>query len=99
MNIHGEIPKARGAVLLVTSSEFAGMPRVDVREWVEERITDPDSRRPTKQGINIPVRKHPLLLAALQRAEAEAIRAGHLKPSDYNAAELPVPDELKPRAA
>ena len=94
MNIHGEIPKARGAVLLITTSEFAGMPRIDAREWVEERITDPDSRRPTKSGINLPVRKLPILLAALKRAEAEAIQCGHLKDTDYTAAGMTVPHEL-----
>lgn len=75
---YGAIPKARGIEIRVQRSEFRGKARLDVREHYEFRPGDPDSARPTKRGISIPVRDLPRLMAALKAAEADCLTAGLL---------------------
>ena len=99
MQIHGGISQGRGFEMRVTTDQFQGRERLDLRTWAEYRPGDPDSAQPTKKGVNLPVSRLPELLAILKRAEAELIRSGHLKPNDYAAAGMPVPDELRPKAA
>ncbi len=98
MKIFGEIPKGRGAVVLITRNQFRDMQRCDIREVVEYRPGDPDTRRPTKWGVNLPVAKVPVLIAALQSMEADAIEDGTLRPHHYRAAGLEPPAALRPAA-
>jgi hypothetical protein len=95
---YGEIPKARGAVILITRNQFRDMQRCDIREVVEYRPGDPDTRRPTKWGVNLPVAKVPALLTALQKMEADAIADGTLKARHYIEAGAPVPAALRQAA-
>ena len=99
MLIHGGISQGRGFEMRATTDRFQGRERLDLRTWCEFRPGDPDSAQPTRKGVNVPVTKLPELLAILKRAEAELIRRGHLKPQHYRDAGLPVPDELRPKAA
>jgi hypothetical protein len=92
MRIYGEIPKVRGVVVLITRSQFRDQERLDIREFVEDRPGTPDSRQPTRKGVNLPLAKLPALVAALQAAAGEALEAGNLKPADFHKAGLSVPD-------
>lgn len=92
MKLYAELGKTRGVVVLVTTSTFRDQPRLDLREHVEDRPGDPDSRFPTKRGVNLHIRHLPALVAALHQAEAEALQAGLLKPDDYTRAGLSAPD-------
>ena len=96
MQIHGAIGQGRGYDMRVTTDEFQGRERLDLRTWCEFRPGDPDSAQPTKKGVNVPASRLPELLAILKRAEAELIRSGHLKAADYTAAGMTVPHELRP---
>lgn len=95
MTTHGEIQKARGTVVLIGSSYFQGRDRIDLREWVEHRIGDPDSRQPTKSGVSLPITDLPAILAALGRVEQEAIRSGLLSARQYREAGMEPPAELR----
>ena len=99
MQILGGVSQGRGFEMRVTTDRFQDRERLDLRTWAEYRPGDPDSAQPTKKGVNLPVAKLPELLAILKRAEAELIRTGRLKPQHYRDAGLPVPDELRPKAA
>jgi hypothetical protein len=94
MRIYGEIPKVRGVVVLVTRNQE----RLDIREFVEDRPGTPDSRQPTRKGVNLPLAKLPALVAALQRAEADAIKGGSLKARHYIECGAPVPAALRQAA-
>jgi hypothetical protein len=93
------IPKARGYCVLVTTDRFRDRERVDIREWFEERIGDPDTLHPTRKGASLPLTHLPRLMAALYEVEVAAIREGHLKPAHYLEAGLDVPAVLQPRIA
>lgn len=99
MKVYAELGKTRGVVVLVTSSTFRDQPRLDLREHVEDRPGDPDSRFPTKRGVNLHVRHLPVLLAALQAAAADALEAGHLRAEAFTRAGLSVPDTEQREAA
>ena len=90
MSIH-DIPTGRGFALRVSRSTFRGRERLDIRHYFEVRPGDPDTRQPTKKGVNVPLDLLPALLAALHAVEAEALAAGLLEPEDYENAGLPVP--------
>ena len=94
MSIH-DIPTGRGYGVRVSRSTFRGRERLDVRHFFEARPGDPDTRRPTKKGVNLPLDLLPALLAALHAVEAEALGAGLLEPEDYENAGLPVPPALR----
>ncbi len=98
MRTYGEIPKGRGVVVLITRSQFRDMERCDIREFVDFRPGDPDTRKPTKSGVNLPVAKVPALLTALHKLEADAIADGTLRPHHYRAAGLEPPAALRPAA-
>ena len=68
-------------MLRIARDTYQGHELVGIREWYEYRPGDPDTRRPSKSGVNVPVRRLPELTAALQVAEADAIRQGLLKPT------------------
>jgi len=94
MSTH-DIPTGRGYCVRVSRSTFRGRERLDVRHFFEARPGDPDTRRPTKKGVNLPLELLPQLLAALHAIEREAIRDGELLPEDYENAGLPVPPALR----
>lgn len=94
MSTH-DIPTGRGYCVRVSRSRFRGKERLDVRHFFEARPGDPDTRRPTKKGVNLPLEHLPRLLAALHAIEREAIRDGELLPEDYENAGLPVPPALR----
>jgi hypothetical protein len=91
---YGAIPKVRGVGVQVQRSEFRGKARLDIREHYEFRPGDPDSARPTKKGISIPIRDLPRLMKLLNAAEADALRLGLLELEDYDEAGIPGPAEL-----
>lgn len=72
-----EIPKNSATVVRLDLSEYQGMDRLDVREFLD---LDGSGPRPTRKGINLPVSRLPELRAALQELEAEALRRGLLEP-------------------
>jgi hypothetical protein len=74
MRILGEIPRGRGCAILITRDTYQGHELLSVREWVDFTPGNPDTRRPTTKGITIPVRLIPALRAALEAAEADALR-------------------------
>lgn len=84
MEWYGEIPKTRGVTIQTTVDSFRGRVRVDVREYVEARPGDPDTRQPTPRGISLPLDRLPRLLDALRAAEADALRDGLLRAEDYD---------------
>ena len=86
MHIYAELPRGRGAVLRIARDTYQGHELVGIREWYEYRPGDPDTLRPSKSGVNVSVRRLPELIAALQAAEADAIRQGLLKPTPRAAA-------------
>jgi hypothetical protein len=88
---YGEIPKVRGVVLHVALSDFRGA-RVDVREHVEFRPGDPDTRRPTQKGVSLTVDRLPELLALLHQVERDALASGLLKPRHYERSGLTPPE-------
>jgi len=94
MSIH-DIPTGRGYCVRVSRSRFRGRERLDVRHYFEARPGDPDTRRPTKKGVNLPLDLLPALLAALHAIEREAIEAGELLAEDYENAGLPAPPALR----
>lgn len=93
MSIH-DIPTGRGYCVRVSRSRFRGKERLDVRHYFEARPGDPDTRQPTKKGVNLPLEHLPRLLAALHAIEREAIRDGELLPEDYENAGLEPPATL-----
>jgi hypothetical protein len=92
MRVYADLPRGRGAVLRISRDTYQGHELVGIREWWAFTPGDPDTLRPSKSGVNIPVRRLPALLAALHQAEADALHAGHLKPADFHKAGLSVPD-------
>ena len=95
MSAHSDlmrIPKTRGVEIRVSRSRYRNRERVDVREYVG--FGEPDSMKPTKRGVNLPLEHLPRLLAALHAIEREAIRDGELLPEDYENAGLEPPPEL-----
>lgn len=92
---YGAIKKVRGVDVQVQRSEFRGKARLDVREFFELRPGDPDSARPTKKGISLPVQDLPRLMALLKAAEADCLTHGLLELEDYEEADLPAPPELE----
>ena len=91
------INKARGYCIQVTQERFRGRERLDVREWYETRPGNPDTRRPTPNGISVGLNKIPALRAALEAAEKDALERGHLCEQDYRAAGVQPPAELVQR--
>lgn len=91
---YGAIPKTRGVELRAERSEFRGKPRFDLREYYEFRPGDPDSARPTKKGVNLPVRDLPALQALIREAVADCLTAGLLELEDWEHVGLEPPAEL-----
>lgn len=87
-----ELPIARGDVVRVSRSFYAGQHRIDLRRFY--RPADALDFRPTTKGINVSIRDLPALRAALQRLEASAIQHGQLTEEDFERHGLPVPDAL-----
>lgn len=96
---YGAIPKVRGVDIQVSRSEFRGKARLDVREHYEFRPGDPDSARPTKKGVSIPVQDLPRLMGLLKAAEADCLTLGLLELKDYTDAGIELPPELEEDAA
>ena len=89
--LFGVIAKTRGIDLRITVGDYRNKLRLDVREWVEARIGDPDSAIATPKGINIGVEHLPRFLHLLNDIAREARAAGRLKPEDFKRAGLPDP--------
>jgi hypothetical protein len=86
--VYLDITKATGTVR-VCRDTFRGHPLVDLRHYYKpEGETD---LVPTKRGVAIAVRDLPRMRAALEEAEADALREGLLEEQDYEVAGLAVP--------
>ena len=79
MKIYADIPRGRGNVLRISRDQFNGYELVGIRQWVEFTPGDRDTLRPSKSGVSIPIRLLPVLLEALQAAEADAVEQGLLR--------------------
>ena len=99
MKIYAELPRGRGTVLRISRDTFNGHELVGIREWWEYTPGDPDTRRPSKSGVSLPLYRLPALLSALRDAEADALQAGLLSADDYRRAGLPAPDLPRKAAA
>jgi hypothetical protein len=71
------VQKNKFAEIRVELAEFRGHDLVNIRVWAERRDGGAE-RIPTKTGIACKVALLPELVAALQKAEAEARRLGLL---------------------
>lgn len=94
-HFYGSVSKGRGLEIRAERSEFRGKPRFDIRVYYEFRPGDPDSARPTKKGINIPVRDLPALQALIGKAVAECLTAGLLELEDWEHVGLEPPVETE----
>jgi hypothetical protein len=83
--------EARGFAVVLSQSRYRNMERIDLREHYEARPGDPDTLRPTRKGVSMPVNQLPALRAALQEAEIELLERGVLRVQHYERAGLPVP--------
>jgi Transcriptional Coactivator p15 (PC4) len=72
------IPKNRLEEIRIELSEFNGHDLINIRVWAEPR-SGGDERIPTKAGIAAKVVLLPELIAALQKAEITARKAGLLQ--------------------
>jgi hypothetical protein len=90
-HLYGEIPKVRGVVVHIAVEDFRGRDRLDLREHVEYRPGDPDSRYATQRGVSLALDRLPQLLAFLHQVEHDALRQGRLKPQHYTRAGLTPP--------
>lgn len=68
-----EFPKNSTTRIRAKTSEFQGVPRIDLREWV---IADGGDYRPTKVGLSLREDQLPELRRAIEALEAE-VSAGH----------------------
>ena len=64
------IPKSKKEEVRVCLAPFKGVSRIDVRTYAT--WGDVEERRPTRDGINLPVESIPDLIRGLQAAAAEA---------------------------
>jgi Transcriptional Coactivator p15 (PC4) len=88
---------ARGDVVVVSTGEFRGRRRVDLREHFTPSAGAPP--QPTRRGVSIRIEDLPRLRAAIEEAEREALRRGDLELEDFKDAGLEPPAELLDAAA
>lgn len=74
----GRIQKNATMEVRAGLSTFRGQRRVDVREFYGVNPDDPESGKPTRQGVNLPVEKLPELIRALLETARAAVEAGDL---------------------
>jgi len=48
-----EIPTGRGFAIRISRTEWRGRARADIRHCFEVRPGDPDTRQPTKKGLDL----------------------------------------------
>ena len=94
MSIYLDLPTGRGTSVRVELSKFAGKDLIGIRQYFQFHIGDPDTAQPTKRGVSLRVQHLPKLRAALEAAEADALKRGLLEPEDYLDADLAVPPQL-----
>jgi hypothetical protein len=77
-NLIAVIEKNRREEIRISLDEFNGYDLISIRIWAERRDGAGDERIPTKAGIAAKITLLPALIAALQKAEETAQRAGLL---------------------
>lgn len=64
----GIIKKGASAQVRISSGEYRGSPRIDIRDWYLDEDGEP---KPTRKGVSIRPEDVPAVITALQKALEE----------------------------
>ena len=74
--VFGRFPTGSNGQVQVSRSAYRGRNRIDLREFFP---SEGGELKPTRRGVTLPLNTLPALRAALEQAEADALRLGLLE--------------------